>query len=470
MRVLVLTALALAGNHYQVGCDCSGLPPFVPRTDAGSDADAGTDDAGTATNDGGTDAGQLGDGGHPPEPRWAEWPRKISESRQDAFPLMGSCRLPGGDIELGGAFSGFTPCQSDGGWRTTASFRAKGQGMVTVSAVQWSPDRSLRSAPVLRSWLKDSAVCDDALNRASRPFAGGMGSMASPFLICTAEQLSGPIGGTDVVRLVNDVTLDGGFVTITGPGAQWSGTFEGNGFTIIGLAVPLIETLSGNGVVSSLRVENANVTGFMGGHSGTIVGTVSAGSRVEDCSVSGVMTGGSDHVGALVGTNYGDIRNCNAQMLVNGGYAAGGLVGHNYAFIVRSWSTGDAYAPAGAAGGFVGRNDGDITDCFSTGAGHTTANMGGGFIGELIQGTVTRCYSTGTASSSDGPGGFIGVNSGTPTVNDGFWNVETSALMTSALGSPLTSADMADAGTYRTWDFSTVWRWDPQRSQFPLLR
>ncbi|MBL8914907.1 MAG: hypothetical protein JNM17_29650, partial [Archangium sp.] len=212
------------------------------------------------------------------------------------------------------------------------------------------------------------------------------------------------------------------------------------------------------------------VTGFPGGHSGTIVGTVSAGSRVEDCSVSGVINGVSDHVGALVGTNYGDIRNCNAQMLVNGGYAAGGLVGHNYAFIVRSWSTGDAYAPTGAAGGFVGRNDGEITDCFSTGAGHTTADMGGGFIGEMIQGIVTRCYSTGTATSADGPGGFIGVNSGAPTVNDGFWNVEMSGLSTSALGAPLTSADMADAGTYRMWDFTMTWTWDLQRSQFPILR
>lgn len=452
---MVAFALALAVNHYQVGCDCAGLPRRMTM-DGGEDA--------------GEDAGQLGDGGYPPEPRFAAWPRKISEARQDAFPITGSCRLPGGDIELSGAFSTRTPCLDDGGWRVEASFRAKAQGDVTVRAVQWSPDRALRSVAVSRTWVKETDVCDVTANRDARPFAGGTGTVASPLLICTATQLAAGIGPTDTVMLVNDLFLDGGFTTLTGPGGQWSGNFEGNGFVITNLTVPLVETLAGNGIVRSVRIENADITGFPLGHSGAIAGTVTDVSTVSDCSVSGVLTGPGDHIGALVGSNYGDIVRCDAQMTVNGGYAVGGLVGHNYGLIERSWSTGDATAPGGCAGGFVGRNDGDIRDCFSTGAGFAQADMGGGFIGEMIQGSTERCYSTGTATATDTPGGFIGVNSGSTSVVESYWNVETSALSVSALGAPLSSADLADAGTFSTWDFTDVWVFDPQRSAFPVLR
>jgi hypothetical protein len=135
------------------------------------------------------------------------------------------------------------------------------------------------------------------------------------------------------------------------------------------------------------------------------------------------------------------------------------------------------FAGNNAPGGIAGRVGDDagsapsISDSYATGAvtsgGSTQA---GGLVGEIIVGDITRCYSTGAVSGAMPLGGLIGDLTLSGSVTDSYWDTDTSGLATSAGGTGVTTSDLADAGTFAGWDFTTVWMFDPLQSPFPVLR
>ena len=206
----------------------------------------------------------------------------------------------------------------------------------------------------------------------------------------------------------------------------YTGTFDGGGKTITGLAVTGSDQYAGlfgrigsggtvkNVTLKDVKIESNHSSGYVGGVAGW-----SFGGNIENCSVSGSVSGssGSD-VGGVVGyQQVGSITGCSSSATVKGTERAGGVVGvtNGGATLTACYATGDVTLVSNGsdtyyAGGVVGTNGGGIlTACYAwgsvTGSGSGTVYVGG-VTGSNDLGTLTACYhAKGTVS---GPGGATG--------------------------------------------------------------
>ena len=116
---------------------------------------------------------------------------------------------------------------------------------------------------------------------------------------------------------------------------------------------------------------------------------------------------------------------------------------------------GDMYV-GGIAGGNLASSN--INNCYSQGnitvSGDEAYSYAGGLVGTNDVSAISSSYSTGRVSGADDfIGGFIGINVG--TVNDNFWDIQSSGQPTSGAGTGLNTTEMQDANTYidGNWDF-----------------
>ncbi len=256
----------------------------------------------------------------------------------------------------------------------------------------------------------------------TRSFAGGDGSLGSPFQISDVVQLqniSANLSANYVLKNDIDATetkgwdSGKGFEPIGDISNVFKGSLDGGGYRITNLWIDRAEDYIG--LFSSIRggwVHHLSLTGveIRGANS---VGTLSARvttSRIENVSVQGKLVGEGSLYGGLIGTvedRGTTITNCSADVLMEGstgGYAyqLGGLLGMNQGTV---WNC---------------RSAGDIKRT-STNYGSYQLNSVGGLIG-LNSGTVSGCHSTGSVIS-EGPakvfllriGGLIGENYGEVT-------------------------------------------------------
>jgi len=249
-------------------------------------------------------------------------------------------------------------------------------------------------------------------------------------------------------------------------GASFTGTFDGLGHTISNLFISLPTPYVGmfgfsGGVITNVRVVNANVTGGTSGNqaaagilvgasygrvtnsytSGTITetyswptgGLVGDNSGTIDGSHSSSDVSGIGNVGGLVGSNYGSISHSFATGPVTGqDRYIGGLVGTSTGSVNTSYATGSV-SGSGYVGGLVGANEGgSVNNSYATGSVHcvstcTSANrfMGGlvGFVNyqnsnnTQIPGTVSNSYATGAVTGGSYVGGLVGADSLGPINN-----------------------------------------------------
>lgn len=242
---------------------------------------------------------------------------------------------------------------------------------------------------------------------------------------------------------------------------------------------------SASGSVSVAFTDTTN-THFIGGFSGelsstavrTLTGCTATGNVTANISTTGTVYVGG-FAGYTTGANltvttcfaYGNVRSSSASPANVGGFV-GFLV--NCDNISKCGATGDVESVTTSsdpcynnAGGFVGYDTGgDIANCFANGAvcsegiGHTSAAIGG-FVGRTTSVTFSYCYSSGLVYSTGTPtngGGFCGLDFGTNTFTDCFWDTETSGWTTTdgdATGK--TTTQMKTKTTFTNWDFDDVW-------------
>ena len=210
------------------------------------------------------------------------------------------------------------------------------------------------------------------------------------------------------------------------PISDFSGEFNGNGYTISNLYVNnntydyygFFRRIE-NATIENVAFENANVTGKM--QVGILAG-YSYNSTISNCLVTGMVSGHSD-VGALVGTNthYSTIDSCYSIADVSGqAYRVGGLVGYNsdHSSIDYCFAQSDATGNMNI-GGFAGQNSNDstITNCFSEGVSNGNSQIGS-FIGSNDSGTIDSCYWNQDSSQSTtgvGQGSSTGLTGSTAT-------------------------------------------------------
>jgi PGF-pre-PGF domain-containing protein/PGF-CTERM protein len=236
-----------------------------------------------------------------------------------------------------------------------------------------------------------------------------------------------------------------GFEPIGTNSERFEGTINGNGHTISNLAIN--------------RSEKVNVGLF---------GVTVRDSTIENVGLVDVDIHGDNQVGGLAGF-LGDGATVSESYVtgtVDGNKFAGGLVGYNYRGTVsESYATG-AVEGTETVGGLVGENfEGTVSESYATGTVDGT-NYVGGLVGNNDDSDAIMSYATGEVNGTNYIGGLIGDNSG--TVDNAYWDIESTNQSDSAGGTGLTTAQMTgvDADSDMDLDFGGPWYLTPE---YPAL-
>ena len=262
-----------------------------------------------------------------------------------------------------------------------------------------------------------------------------------------------------------------GFSPIGNLTNKFSGTFDGQGYTIDGLTINR-PTQNNVGLFGScllaadflknIHLQNISIKGYekVGGISGLVIGY--SNSEISNCSVTGEITQVYQTLGGLVGELSGSISilNCTANVSLNSNSAVGGLVGYlsTTSTISNSFCEGTVTGNSSNgfnSGGLVAQNYGRIENCYCTVDIIGAKYYAGGLVANnMSSGLVENCYYNGSFTPGyNYSGGLVGENSG--TVSNSFWDTETSGQLISAGGTGKTTAEMTTPSTYTDagWDF-----------------
>ncbi|WP_407704909.1 beta strand repeat-containing protein, partial [Thalassotalea loyana] len=299
-------------------------------------------------------------------------------------------------------------------------------------------------------------------------------------------------------ELVNDLDFDE-----NGDGVENDTYNTGEGWTPIGnLAAPFTGTFEGNNfTIANLFINNTSLTGDDDsiGLFGDAENTT-----IENLHVEGQVTASGYYVAGLVGYLYGSnpsvMNNVSFKGTVvsnkSGAYAGGIAALIDEANITQCLATVDITAQ-GQSGAFAGQlANGSVENCLVNGSVITSGTVGGGFIGNLTgsdvtnvashakaeannavggligsvgssSSTITHSYSTGSAKQAFTKGGLTGSSLG--TVTESYWDTEASGNASSESGTGYTTAELqapvANVGIYANWD-EAYWDFGAS-SQYP---
>jgi hypothetical protein len=270
----------------------------------------------------------------------------------------------------------------------------------------------------------------------------------------------------------------------------FSGTLEGLGNAISNLAIDdqtegdavgLIARVSAGGIVSDMKLTNANVSGS----TKTIVGAlvaINAGGTVKGSNSDEVVSAGDKSAaGGLVGFNEGGfykkkflepfVSDCHAVGSVRAGqgaYAVGGLIGANNGIAIASSASGDVSGGKNSlVGGLVGYTESKIEQSYATGSasGSVGASVGG-IAGGVFFGAIIQSYAyvavdaAGTKRDGGVVGGLVGYDEG--QIVESYSAGMVSGTNSSAGG--LLGIDVSNGNNFTSyWDFDTSGITDPSQ-------
>ena len=304
------------------------------------------------------------------------------------------------------------------------------------------------------------------------------------------------------ITLTDDIDLTGIDWTPIGIdyNHQYTGTFDGGGHTITGLAVTGSDQYAGlfgrigsggtvkNVTLKDVKIESNHSSGNVGGVAGWSYG------NIEYCSVSGSVSSNSTAGGVVGYQSDGAITGCNSSATVKGMVRAGGVAGatNSGASLTGCYATGSVSVEnnttsAAYAGGVVGSNGASstLTACYATGS-VTGSGSGtiytGGVTGTNDCGTLTACYhANGTVSGPDGTtGGVTGRNFKDSLLGSGiitacYWqNNQAQGIGNNQAGTTDGTTQVADDWTdamkaMNTALSGTVWRYVLGTDGLPVL-
>lgn len=201
------------------------------------------------------------------------------------------------------------------------------------------------------------------------------------------------------VLLMNDITIENDWIPIGYINDESIVKFNGefNGF--------------------NHKINNLNINNPQKLYQGLFASTGSS-AKINSVVVIGSVTGGK-YVGAIVGYNEGDIRNCGNEAKITCQYDvdgdwnsySGGIVGYNYNGVINGcYNKGQVNSNRWSTGGIVGRSEGgEIRNCYNIES--VTSNGGevAGICGVAEEIKLYNCYNLGTIQSGvDNVAGIIG--------------------------------------------------------------
>jgi len=296
---------------------------------------------------------------------------------------------------------------------------------------------------------KSAALCNDS--SAGGYFFSGSGTYTDPFGICDCTMLQNISQEPDAnyVLLKNiecsaTTSWDSGagFSPIASYDSPFTGTLDGNNFTISGLFIDresetdeyigLFSVATNLAVIKNLGLVDSNISGY--NYVGGIAGYLGVGNIINSYSTNGIVYGVGSDIGGIVGSSGGGSRGSDGNIsssyfsgTVNGVINVGGLVGHMYrGTISLSHASGSINGSYSGAGGLIGNFVGGVvvtdknifvSECYSD-ATVVGADNSGGLIGYAYDGFVSNSFATGSVSGNSGVGGLIGSNAGARVTND----------------------------------------------------
>ncbi|MGN1126574.1 MAG: GLUG motif-containing protein, partial [Ruminococcus sp.] len=212
---------------------------------------------------------------------------------------------------------------------------------------------------------------------------------------------------------------------------SYTGTFDGQGFTVSGLYVNntdsnteryvgLFGRVASGGKVSKVGVVDSyfNAYKFVGGVCGYNIG-----GNITECYNKGTVNGNYMYTGGVCGgNNSGTIQNCYNEGSVTGkNERTGGVCGNNdKATIINCYNTGKVVGNISGCGGVCGNNytDGTIQNCYNIGTVSLSTTVEESAIGGVCgynKSTITNCYFdsdkyNGTAVGGTGDGSNVSDN------------------------------------------------------------
>ena len=223
--------------------------------------------------------------------------------------------------------------------------------------------------------------------------------------------------------------------TIGSGNTAFTGTFDGDGHTIVGLQAKggIFGKLGSGAVVKNINIASSVFTGINTSDSVGAVAAENNGGSISGISGYGnTVKGSGGYIGGLVGKNYGGISNSNDQstVIAGAGTVAGGIAGVNGTNAdkgdgtidnVQSYSavtTGNLGAGQYASnlGGIVGKNEMlldkyNINNVSAHGITGKTGNTqtSGGIVG-TNEGRISNAYNESIIHGSENIGGVAGKN------------------------------------------------------------
>ena len=324
------------------------------------------------------------------------------------------------DIDLSGYVSKNSTAEK--GWFPIGygkHFTGELDGNGHVISGLWSSSKWCVSYKGLFSVLSGAEVVDLTIKLDERGITGGY-------------EVGGLAGVTKRGTVIDNVTVEGGKVVVTGGGYAGGlvGFVQGNP----------ADTITNSGVYGTYTETSGN-------YSGGFVGVVEGGSLITNCEAVGTVSRGYSYVAGFVGAlkSASKIACCFASGSVGArGSYGGGFAGVAYerSAISNCRADGDVLVNGSYAGGFAGAIYGEsqVTDAFAYGnvgsnyyAGGligtlydtsivarscaygnvaTKNYIAGGLVGEAIYSAIMNCYARGNVIGTTGVGGLVGYFSG----------------------------------------------------------
>ncbi len=182
----------------------------------------------------------------------------------------------------------------------------------------------------------------------------GNGSKSAPYFVDSENGLknigSGVFKSSSNYILMQDISLSESFTPLINDGVGFSGSFNGNGYSIKNLKIEsadgvenagLFAKIAETGVVSNLTISNPNINGqfasagaIAGENNGTITRCYVIDGQVQSTLSTGASVGGVCGIVRYSNSNIGRVDRCFSNISVIGTENIGGLVGKNEGGII----------------------------------------------------------------------------------------------------------------------------------------
>jgi len=208
----------------------------------------------------------------------------------------------------------------------------------------------------------------------------------------------------------------------------FTGSLDGNGYTINGLSIDRdssynvgLIAASESATIENVKLENVNIVS--NGGTGALIGWVESDTIINNVEVEGNINSGSE-VGGVVGWNEGSsITNVQSNVNIDGTWHVGGIVGWNEESTITNAFSNSVINSNGASGGITGWNEASQISNSESTSEITTRFYGGGISGyNYISGSITDSHATGNVIGEEGIGGIVGVNELDSTISSSYYN------------------------------------------------